>query len=290
MRSTHSKVPNSGQPVELHMVSTMGNGYTFSLQTILFSAIVRAAFSVAGMATVNPRGNCWGNWGVNGDDIIVPAGLVTRLTVRCLQLLGFTTNTAKTFVEGPFRESCGGDYFEGRNLRGVYIKSLEKPQDIYAAINQLNLFSTRTGVSMPRAVQYLASKVKCRYVPCHEADDSGIRVPFSIVRKYVLDPDTQSVRYTAWKSRPAPAIRIQESVLSIPRSLKLRIFNPSGLHISFLQQSVVDHTISPRNEVVRYGPKRCVTPGWDNVPEAHPFAGWMNWQRWNTAVYLNLFR
>jgi len=288
LRSTHSILPE-GRRVELHMISTMGNGFTFPLQTILFSAIVNAAFSVYGLASVNPRGREFGNWGVNGDDIVVPT-VIGRFVLRLLRLLGFQINTAKTFVEGPFRESCGGDYYDGRNLRGVYIDTLEKPQDLYAAINQLNLFSTRTGLLLPRTVQYLLKFVRYLPVPCHESDDAGIRVPFAMMRRQKVDPDTQSIQYPAWKPAQPPRLRIGESALTIPRRLKLRIFNPSGLHICFLQRSVTDMAITPRQERPFYRTKRCVTPGWDNIPETHPLAGWFNWRRWNTCVYLNLFK
>jgi hypothetical protein len=287
LRSTHSILPD-GKREELHMISTMGNGFTFPLQTILFSSIVRAAFSLHGLAPVYPRGVEWGNFGVNGDDIVVPTA-ISRSVLRALHLLGFSPNPAKTFVEGPFRESCGGDYFNGRNLRGVYIERLDKSQDLYAVINQLNLFSTRTGILLPKLVQTLTKKVKYLPVPCHEADDAGIRVPFSLIRNFKVDPDVQSIQYYARKPVVPLSLKIRESSLVIPPQFKSRIFNPSGLHICFLQRSVTDHRITPRDGRALYQTKRCVTPGWDNIPETHPLSGWFNWRRWNTSVYMNLF-
>lgn len=286
-RCTHSRLPD-GTLHELGMISTMGNGYTFALQTILFTCVVLAAFRLSGMAPRFPRGLEYGNFGVNGDDIVVPTAITPKV-LQLLRLLGFVTNKAKTFVEGPFRESCGGDFFNGRNLRGVYIKTLNCPQDIYSAINQLNLFSTRTGLRLTRTVQFLANNVRFLPVPCWESDDAGIRVPLSLLRKpYNLHPDTQSIQYYAWKPKQTCKIRIMDSALHIPRSLKRRIFNPSGLHIAFLQGSIDSHSISVRVDAVVYRRKRLIAPNWDALPTVHPLAGWFNWRQWNTAVYFNL--
>jgi len=49
---------------------------------------------------------------VFGDDIIVPIDQVDR-TVSLLEAVGLKVNRDKSFVKGPFRESCGGDYFYG---------------------------------------------------------------------------------------------------------------------------------------------------------------------------------
>jgi hypothetical protein len=286
-RCARSRLPD-GTLHELGMVSTMGNGYTFSLQTVLFTCVVLAAFRLSGMAPRMPRGVEVGNFGVNGDDIVVPTAIAPKV-LQLLRLLGFTPNASKTFVEGPFRESCGGDFFQGRNLRGVYVKRLSSPQDLYSAINQLNLFSTRTGLTLKHTVKYLLARVKWLPVPCWENDDAGIRMPISLLRTpYHLDRDTQSLVYYAWKPAQLAKIRIMDSALVIPRSLKRRIFNPSGLHISFLQGSVNSYVISTRASEILYRRKRCIAPNWDTPPAIHPLAGWFNWRRWNTATYINL--
>lgn len=42
-------------PLELHMISSMGNDYTFPLQTMIFSAVVLAVYKVCGIKPINPR-------------------------------------------------------------------------------------------------------------------------------------------------------------------------------------------------------------------------------------------
>lgn len=292
LRSPSSKLPD-GTLQELHMVSTMGNGYTFPLQTIIFSCVVMSAFRLRGLAPSYPFGVSEGNFGVNGDDIVVPRE-ITSLVLRLLHLLGFTINNDKTFVEGPFRESCGGDYFNGRNLRGVYIRKLSEPQDFYSVINQLNLFSTRTGIPLSKTVRFLLNKVKFRPVPIWENDDAGVKLPYSLLGQMKVDRDTQSIIYSAWTPRPAPLLRISEDRLLAPKSYKPRIFNPSGLWIGILQGSVNPLGIPLLPKRVPYRAKTRIASNWDtplvsDIRAIQLYSGWFVFERWKTALYRNLY-
>jgi len=175
-RSPSTVLPN-GQVVELHMMSSMGNAFTFPLQTILFASVVHACYRVLGIKIENPRGTSLGNYGVFGDDIIVVTeayGLVCRM----LNHLGHTVNVDKSFNSGPFRESCGSDWFAGHDIRGVYIKRLDDVCDYYSTINRLNVWCAKHRVLLPRVVQWLLSQCRRRFfVPMHESEVAGIRVP-----------------------------------------------------------------------------------------------------------------
>jgi hypothetical protein len=286
MRSRVTEV--DGATHELNMVSTMGNGFTFPLQTMLFSAVVVSAARARGLKLLYPRGREFGTWGVFGDDIICPDSIWPDV-LRLLTFLGFQVNNNKTFSEGPFRESCGSDFFKGRNVRGVYVKRLHSKQDLFAVINQLNLFSARTGLSLPRTVQYLASFTDRTYVPRWDNFDSGIQIPLSIVQKSLkLDKPTQSLLYRRYEPIGSK-IRILEGKILNPDRRKPLIYNPSGLFISFLQRSINSYSIGVRHDTVRYKRKLGIAPFWDALPSVHPLSGWFPWQRWNTAVYLNLF-
>jgi len=94
----------------------MGNGYTFELETLIFLAIAMEGCYLSGVNGL-PSVNTF----VFGDDMIVP----TQAGPTILQLLrwfGFEPNSKKTFLEGPFRESCGGDFFDGEPVRAHYVK------------------------------------------------------------------------------------------------------------------------------------------------------------------------
>lgn len=112
------------QRVFLQKFSSMGNGFTFELETILFRTLAQALGSE----------NCH----VFGDDIIVESELAESVT-SALKFFGFTPNPKKTFCEGPFRESCGGDFFNGEPVRAHYMKELpDEPQKWIALHNGLH--------------------------------------------------------------------------------------------------------------------------------------------------------
>lgn len=314
--------------VTLNMLSTMGNGYTFPIQTVIFSCIVEAASRVSPqrypftrVQLERPRGNYCGNFGVNGDDIIVPS-LLVKDVLRLLKLLGFTVNDAKTFVEGPFRESCGGDYFSGHPVRGVYIKRLDTTQSRFAAFNALTRWSAVTGIEIPRTLHFLLRTIPKTYVPSFENDDAGIKVPFSVVSKRRRDPNTQQVLYTRHVFAPTRLL-IKDASITVPSGHKKRIYNPNGLLISFLRGSLegsrldvvkrdadgyiarcrlprhnkesVHGTISVRHDWGKYRTKQAVaSPHWNWINPDPRVSPWLAevcgvaphtiWQWWESTV------
>jgi len=178
LRSTSVTLPDGETIDDLPMLSTMGNGYTFVIETIIFLAIV------VGVARVNGVILRWTgddlNCGVYGDDIIVPVELYSQV-VSTLQQCGFTPNVKKCFTgTSPFRESCGGDFLNGTNVRGVYLTSLDNDSEIYSALNRLILWSTISGINIPKTLSILRSRLKTNFlVPLSEEISSGLRVPSS---------------------------------------------------------------------------------------------------------------
>jgi hypothetical protein len=79
---------------ELNMVSSMGNGFTFPLETYIFSLIVRATAKLRGIHLPNFQSE---EWGVFGDDIIVPTVLYEPV-IAALESLGFYPNTERALV------------------------------------------------------------------------------------------------------------------------------------------------------------------------------------------------
>ncbi len=113
LRSPMTKV--KGKWVKLEKFSSMGNGYTFELESLIFSALVRGAVRRGSGKTHRVF--------VYGDDIICPVeDSVAVLGV--LKFFGFTPNNNKTFLDGLFRESCGGDFFYGMPVRAHFIENL----------------------------------------------------------------------------------------------------------------------------------------------------------------------
>lgn len=94
------------------MFSSMGNGFTFELESLLFFVLARSVAYFTGTRGVIS---------VYGDDIIAPTQIYHDL-VRVLEWFGFSVNTDKSFYTGPFRESCGGHYINGYDITPFYVK------------------------------------------------------------------------------------------------------------------------------------------------------------------------
>jgi hypothetical protein len=106
----------------------MGNGYTFELETLIFWALCATAIEDAGRIPSTGV-----NLFVYGDDIIVPTEAV-RNVVAVLRFMGFSLNEAKSFWEGSFRESCGGDFLNGEWVRPFYLKEIPREPHEYIAM------------------------------------------------------------------------------------------------------------------------------------------------------------
>ncbi|DAD52132.1 RNA-directed RNA polymerase [ssRNA phage Zoerhiza.3_2] len=284
-RSPSVRLPDSDVRT-LHMFSSMGNGFTFPLQTIVFTCVVLAVYRVLGITPLRPDTG-FGNYGVFGDDIICVANSYDYI-VRCLGLLGFRVNSSKSYNLGPFRESCGADYYRGRNIRGVYLKSSQLPS-IFAAINQLVLFTSRTGVCVPSLSQLLRRKVPWNPIPLWENDDAGIRTPLSF-----FTPRTDlngSYAYYAYKPIPS-VLRVKDDRVVAPKRSKKRFFNEWGLHCAFLAGRLTSMTIPIRHDRARYRKKLSVAPNWEyswrDVTETSASRDAGGWKRCESAFYMNL--
>ena len=114
--------------VQTEMFSSMGNGFTFELESLIFYALMRGVSYFSGHSGVIS---------VYGDDLIIPSGMYEDAS-WVLKEFGFSLNTSKSFATGPFRESCGGHYHSGEDVTPFYLK--RKPTrltDVIRVGNQL---------------------------------------------------------------------------------------------------------------------------------------------------------
>ena len=106
VRETYTKCPNDKMHYN-QKFSAMGNGFTFELETLIFLSLCYAVHTHGDKTFCGPP-----LISVYGDDIIVEKR-ITADVIKLLSYIGFETNIDKTFVDGPFRESCGGDFWLG---------------------------------------------------------------------------------------------------------------------------------------------------------------------------------
>lgn len=194
LRSPVTKLPSGGH-VELNMISTMGNGYTFPLMTLLITSLVYAVRCEQYPRSQPARRLDWSVHAVFGDDIIVPTAIADSL-IDVLQQAGLVVNTDKSYVTGPFRESCGGDYFLGRDITPFYVRSLTSPSDVYVAINQCISWIVQHEIMLPATMMYLASLVNKPFlVPEWEDPSSGILTPNGprIYKRLEVVPTTRTL-------------------------------------------------------------------------------------------------
>lgn len=300
LRCSHTRL-TTGERVELHMISSMGNGYTFPLQTMIFVAIVRAAYHICGIPYRGWKARHQ-TFGVNGDDIIVDIRAF-NLVSEMLGAYGFTINSSKTFSEGPFRESCGGDYYDGHYVRGVYAKSMASRQDFVSLINRLNVWSGRWGISLKRTVSYLwvtGRLSKAPLVPRWDTDTSGLKLPFELLepmRKRMghkplrVCRQTGSILYERWAARPA-VVCVLEPGESPPRHRRSnRLWNEAAIIACSISGTMRNRTYTTRSNVVRYESRVSVAPCWDQYYDTRwqdlsiPAVGR---RRWLSAVTENL--
>lgn len=166
-----------GKSWYLEMFSAMGNGFTFEVETITFYAIAKAA----GAASAS----------VFGDDIIVPTDSAKDV-IAALKFCGFSTNERKTFTSGPFRESCGGDFFNGVLVRPHYVKEVPTtPEQWISLANGLRRFagdpSTNHRWTYVRRSWWAALDALPRHL-------RGLRGPVGLGDIVIHDPEAKSER------------------------------------------------------------------------------------------------
>lgn len=138
LRATHSNV--EGRLHRLEKFSSMGNGFTFELETLIFAAVARRILRDSWIPDPLVK--------VYGDDIIVNTRASGPLQAA-LRFFGFEPNARKTHRSGVFRESCGGDFFGGVDVRPHYQKRIpSQPHEWIALANGLRRLQAVSGIRL----------------------------------------------------------------------------------------------------------------------------------------------
>lgn len=158
-----------GSVKEYHKFCSMGNGFCFPLETLLFAA---ACISVG-------AGSAPKDFHVYGDDIIIRKRYAEPL-ISLLGSMGFSVNNEKTFIEGPFRESCGTDWYCGVDVRPFILDfALDSVENIFKFLNlsRRNHFSE---VFFEGVRDFVLSLIPVKFHffrPVEGPSDTGITVP-----------------------------------------------------------------------------------------------------------------
>nr|UJQ85551.1 MAG: hypothetical protein 3 [Leviviridae sp.] len=245
IRSKETKTVD-GEFFKLNMFSSMGNGFTFPLQTLIFATLVRAYYLCNSISVT--RDNIL-QYSVFGDDIICRNEAFDGVC-SFLEYCGFTVNREKSFNSGSFRESCGSDFFKGYDIRGIYLKESKNETHTYSAYNRLLLWSCRFGIPLSRSLAYLRGCAKYRPIPLTAGLSEGFITPLSHVRHLKRDRNGSMI-YSAVR----------------PKMLRVPIdgieCNYDGAVLCTIGGYIREHRVDQRSFRPILKVVKCKTPNWD---------------------------
>jgi thiol-disulfide isomerase/thioredoxin len=127
-RSRWCEVTGQGYFI-LKKYAGMGNATTFPVQTLCYAILAVACVVWENGWKVTKKNilRATSLVQVYGDDIVVPSAVVDILG-DLLSDFGLKVNHEKTFLRGPFRESCGLDAYRGCDVTPFYFRT-GSPQD-----------------------------------------------------------------------------------------------------------------------------------------------------------------
>lgn len=189
-----------GQTVPLPMISTMGNATTFPVETLVFWVLGVAVCSLrddSNSQLVKPAFKELVS--VFGDDCILPRVDVSKFLDVC-HYVGFLVNDEKSFYSpgAGFRESCGGDFLAGHNVRPFYLKAPHNTNIsslepwLYIAFNRLKTKYIQYFGTLSYAYDkalwrefnqvFLEYHIQLKVVPSYYPDDAGLKISEDILR------------------------------------------------------------------------------------------------------------
>lgn len=127
---------SDGTVITWEKFSSMGNGFTFELETLIFYAAALA---------VREYNRSSGRVSAYGDDVILPARDFA-LFLEFSEYLGFRVNDQKSFhsTDCHFRESCGSHYFAGVDCKPIFLKErLSNVESFYRLANSVRSLARR---------------------------------------------------------------------------------------------------------------------------------------------------
>jgi len=118
-----------GTPFLWNKFSSMGNGFSFEVESLIFYAAALAVCEYAEVSTSEIS--------VFGDDVIIPSSCFELFEKFC-EFLGFRVNKKKSYSSGYFRESCGSHYFSGLDCKPIFLKErLTDARSFYKLANRV---------------------------------------------------------------------------------------------------------------------------------------------------------
>lgn len=157
LRMKSGKIEATDEVVTFEKLSAMGNGFTFTVETLIFSSLFYGLLRVHGAK--------WNDYlsqsSFYGDDIIIPTRFYPEYSYL-LHRLGFRENIDKTFARRSWvRESCGHDYLKGYRVDRPTLKTVPvRFHELVILHNKLVVWAEDYGVELHNTLHYIS-----RYFP-----------------------------------------------------------------------------------------------------------------------------
>lgn len=272
LRSHCAEMPD-GTIVRLQKLSSMGNGFTFEVESLIFWALGSS------VVEIEDEG---GILSVYGDDIIV-SQKAADLLVRVLDFAGFKTNTDKTFTSGLFFESCGKHYFCGQDVTPFYQKEeLTSARESIRFHNRILRWSDRVGVSSASHLQIRRSCPdpirRCR-IPYGADGDDGFLTAIEELDARSLNPNF-GFKCTVLRESTATLPGIESALLALslrrygyqmselPVAKRHELPSPLGAEPSYGDIQVP--LSKQQEETWRFGHRWIIPPGYCPLPTGSP--------------------
>jgi len=161
-RSTRALLPD-GVVIPLRKFASMGSATCFPIEAMVFyiaivsSRIMRSGRCPTPLLVRQASREVY----VYGDDLLFPSRQALSVTAD-LEHFGLKVNRAKSFWTGKFRESCGGDYYDGYTVTPVYFrrKCASHRADVKGLVSNVAFANQCFGAGLWRTLWEVRSRVE----------------------------------------------------------------------------------------------------------------------------------
>jgi len=208
-RSSKAEIPALGLSLwSLRKYASMGSALCFPIEAMVFLAAIFLGIEEKLKRPLDRKSiiDLRGKVRVYGDDLIVPVDCVPAI-LDVLARLGFKVNVNKSFWNGKFRESCGGDYYDGTDVTPVRFRR-RFPRDRGDVSEVISLVAFRNHLyerGLWQTTSWLDKKIGkvLPHFPIVEPTSPGLgRRSFLPYQAEKIDVDTQAPRVRAFVSIP----------------------------------------------------------------------------------------
>lgn len=231
-----------GKWVWLEKFSSMGNGFTFELETLVFATLARLVVRRGGGDPDSV--SCY------GDDIILPTVHVSDLK-KALAFFGFTPNASKTFEDGPFRESCGGDFFNGQPVRAHFIGELpNEPQQWITLANGLRRAAYQSSFVRSRWAYIQRAWLRC--LDALPGDVRRLRGPVHLGDIVIHDDQSRWCIGERPPSHKEGSLRFIRAYTPVVPLLDLMVHWKPSVHLASALYGIDSSGVAPRGGTTGY--------------------------------------